>query len=244
MHVPEPRHVLDALSMFGSIVTRAAPNRRRAEQRYGAMADEYELRTLSGDPWRQQLVARLAPHPGETIVDIGCGTGRNFERIQRGIGPGGRLIGVEPSAAMLAQARARVERHGWTNVDLVVAGAEEAAIPALADAALLCATHDVLRSRAALENVLRHVRPGGRIVVGGAKWAPWRRSGALSLNLATWRMNRDCTTTFEGFARPWSRLAELVPELHVEELYLGSGYLASATLTTPVHRFSEQFIRP
>jgi SAM-dependent methyltransferase len=181
-------------------------------------------------------VASLAPRPREVILDVGCGTGRNFEQIQEQIGPGGRLIGIEQSPQMLAQAHARVQRRGWTNVELVCASAETAAIPRTADAALLCAVHDVMRSPAALANILRHVREGGRIVAGGAKWAPWRRSGAVSLNLSTWRLNRDCVTTFEGFQRPWSRLAGLVPDLHVEEIYFGGGYIASATRSSGATR--------
>jgi hypothetical protein len=42
-------------------------------------------------------------------------------------------------------------------------------------------------------------------------------------------MNRDCLTTFEGFARPWSHLACLLPELEVDEVYFAGGYIASAT---------------
>ena len=214
-------------------VAGAPPDRSRALADYGAMADSYELRTASGDQWRRELVVTLAPRPGEVILDVGCGTGRNFEQIQRRIGPGGRLIGIEQSPQMLAQAEALVRRHGWTNVELVCASADDAVIPATVDAALLCAVHDVMRSPAALANVLRHVRDGGRIVAGGPKWAPWRRSGAISLNVSTWRLNRECVSTFEGFGRPWSRLGALVPELHVEDMYFGGGYLASATLPSP-----------
>jgi SAM-dependent methyltransferase len=194
------------------------------------MARSYELRTASGDQGRRELVARLAPRRGEVILDVGCGTGRNFDQIQERIGPGGRLIGIEPSPEMLAQALALVRRRGWTNVELVCAGAEEAAIPGMVDAALLCAVHDVMRSPAALANVLRHVRAGGRIVAGGPKWVPWRESGAISLNLSTWRLNRECVSTFEGFQQPSSRLAALVPQLEVEERYMGGGYIASATI--------------
>jgi SAM-dependent methyltransferase len=211
------------------VVIRGAPNRVRALAHYGAMAHNYELRTASGDHWRRDLVARLAPRAGETILDVGCGTGRNFDQIQQLIGPGGRLIGIEQSREMLAQAHALVRRRGWTNVELVCAGAQDSAIPATADAALLCAVHDVMRSPAALANVLQHVRVGGRIVAGGPKWVPWRRLKAVSLNMETWRLNRECVTTFEGFQRPWSRLAELLPDLRVEELYFGGGYIASAT---------------
>jgi SAM-dependent methyltransferase len=211
---------------------RAAPDVVRAIEHYGPMAGGYDVRTGSGDQGRRELVARLAPRRGEVILDVGCGTGRNFEQILQSIGADGRLIGIEPCPEMLAQARSLVWRRGWTNVELVCAGAEEAAIPAAADGAIPCAVHDVMRSPAALANVLRHVRDGGRVVAGGPKWAPWHRRGAVSLNLSTWKLNRGCVTTFEGFGRPWSRLAGLVPDLRVEELYLGGGYIAAATRST------------
>jgi SAM-dependent methyltransferase len=229
LEIAKPRPLLAAAATLRQALTGASPDRHRALAQYGAMARSYEMRTASGDHWRRELVARLAPRPGEVVLDVGCGTGRNFEQIQQWMGPNGRLIGIEQSPEMLAQAHALVERHGWTNVDLVCASAEEAAIPATVDAALLCAVHDVMRSPAALANVLRHVREDGRIVAGGAKWAPWRRSGSVSLNLSTWRLNRDCVSTFEGFRRPWSRLAGLVGDLSVEEMYDGGGYIAFAT---------------
>jgi SAM-dependent methyltransferase len=221
METARLRTLLAAAATVRQAVAGAAPDRSRALAHYGAMARAYELRTASGDQGRRELVARLAPRPGEVILDVGCGTGRNFEQVLQRIGPAGRLIGIEQSPEMLAQAQ--------TNVELVCASADEAAIPGTVDAALLCAVHDVMRSPAALAHVLRHVREGGRIVAGGAKWAPWRRPGSLSLNLSTWRLNRECVTTFEGFQRPWSRLADLLPDVRVEELYFGGGYIASAT---------------
>jgi hypothetical protein len=55
----------------------------------------------------------------------------------------------------------------------------------------------------------------------------------VSLNLSTWKLTRDCVSTFEGGERPWSRPAELVPDLRVEELYFGGGYIASAAASAP-----------
>ena len=60
---------------------------------------------------RDRLLAEMAVRPGETVLEIGCGTGRNLLHLAR-LHPGARLIGVEPSAAMLETARAAVTRAG------------------------------------------------------------------------------------------------------------------------------------
>ncbi|MDA0165669.1 class I SAM-dependent methyltransferase [Solirubrobacter ginsenosidimutans] len=223
----KPRALVAAFQTVRQTLGHAAPDHRRSQRSYGAMAQIYELRTSSGDHGRRELVECLAPRSGEVILDVGCGSGRNFDQIRRRIGPSGRLIGVEPSPEMLAQARALVRRRGWTNVELICATAEKATIPTQVDAAILCAVHDVMRSPRALTNILGHVRQGGRIAAGGPKWVAWRPQ-TIALNLATWRLNRDCVSTFEGFITPWSRLAELVEDLHVDERYGGAGYVASA----------------
>ena len=137
----------------------------------------------SASPYRRQAVESLAPAPGEVVLDAGCGTGLNFERLEDGVGREGRLVGIDQSPEMLARARERVEQHGWANVTLVEAPAEQADPAVRADAALLCATHDILRSPPALENILGRVKEGGRVVATGPKWAPWWRFDAASLDL-------------------------------------------------------------
>jgi SAM-dependent methyltransferase len=225
----------DVIERARRLVGAGAPDRRRSLERYGVMAEKYDLRTAAGDHFRRQAVARLAPLPGEVILDVGCGTGLNFAAIQGAIGPGGRLIGIELNPRMLDLARARIERHGWTNIQLVRADVAGFDIPAAADAALLCAVHDVMRSAAGLANALDHLRDGARIVAAGPKWAPWRRSDGLSVNFSTWRMNRGCVTTFEGFGRPWSQLQLLVDNLIVDEVFCGGGYIASGIRPPRLH---------
>jgi ubiquinone/menaquinone biosynthesis C-methylase UbiE len=206
----------------------SAPDRRNAQERYRRLARVYDVWTAAGAPYRQRTVERLAPAPGEVILEVGCGTGLNFAALEKGIGPEGRLIGLDLCPEMLDRAGARVAAEGWRNVELVQAAAEDAELPVMVDAVVLCGVHDVMRSADALANVLRHVRPGGRIVAGGAKWTPWWRPGSAALNVSTWAMNREYVTSLEGFHRPWSRLAELVPGLQVEEIYFGGGYIAWA----------------
>jgi demethylmenaquinone methyltransferase/2-methoxy-6-polyprenyl-1,4-benzoquinol methylase len=217
---------------FGPIVDVMAtrePSRRLAVQRYRAVAPGYDHRTAVGQPYREMPVARLAPAPGSVVLDVGCGTGLNFDALEDAIGPPGRLIGIDLSSEMLACARERVEHCGWQNVTLIEAAVEDAAIPVSADAALLSAVHDILRSPAALDNVVNHVRPGGRVVAAGPKWVPWWWPASFALNSCAWLLNRQYVTTFEGFGAPWTHLAALLPDLTVEEMFFGAGYVAIGT---------------
>jgi ubiquinone/menaquinone biosynthesis C-methylase UbiE len=204
-----------------------APSAALARERYRGQAGRYDIATAAGGPYRHDAVRRLRPRAGEVVLDVGCGTGLNFAEIEQGIGPEGRLVGIDCSPEMLARARERSARCGWDNVTLIEAPAEAAEAPLQADAALLCGTHDILRSPVALRNILRQLKPGARIVAGGPKWAqPWQ-PGAPLLNLYTWQLNRSYVTTFEGFDRPWSHLAGAVPDLAVEEVFFGGGYIAA-----------------
>lgn len=206
-----------------------APDRAAALARYRAVAARYDALTAFGDPWRRRAVAALALRSGETVLDVGCGTGLNFAALRAAVGIRGRLIGIEQCPEMLERAADRSRTDG-AEATLVEAAAEEVRVRARADAALLCGTHDIVRSERALRNVLRHVRPGGRVVAGGAKWAPWWRPGSAALNLWTWQVNQPYVTTFEGFDRPWSVLEDLVGEVTVEEVLAGGGYIATATV--------------
>jgi S-adenosylmethionine-diacylgycerolhomoserine-N-methlytransferase len=60
---------------------------------------------------RKHLIAHLKPAPGETVLEIGCGTAWNLIRIAKRY-PEARVFGVDVSRAMLETARASIARHG------------------------------------------------------------------------------------------------------------------------------------
>jgi ubiquinone/menaquinone biosynthesis C-methylase UbiE len=70
-------------------------------------------------PYRQIAVQALHLRPSLTVLDIGCGTGLNFEPILNAIGTQGTLIGIDSSAKMLNRARQKVSHQGWRNVHLL-----------------------------------------------------------------------------------------------------------------------------
>ena len=206
-----------------------APSPALAARRYREVAAGYDVWTAPGQAYRQRAVQMLAPPLGSVVLDVGCGTGSNFVGLEKEIGPRGHLIGIDLSSDMLARAHERVHRHGWQNVTLLQAAGQDAPIPVAADAALLSAVHDILRSPAALANVIRHVRPGGRVVAAGPKWVPWWQPTSLALNTCAWLINHNYVTTFEGFDAPWSHLGRLLPDLAIEEVFFGAGFIAAGT---------------
>lgn len=203
------------------------PDREAALARYRAHAGSYDTRTDFALGDRRRVVGLLGARPGDVVVDVGCGTGLCFAELIARIGPGGRLVGIEQSNDMLEQAGRRVAAAGWHNVELVLGPAEDVDIPVVADGALFCFTHDVLRTPAAVANVVGHLRPGARVAAVGPMWAPW---WAPAMNLLIWSATRPYVTTFEGFAEPWSHLARAVPGLEVERIALAGKFFAWGAL--------------
>ncbi len=172
---------------------------------------------------RKRAVGALRLRPGQTVIDVGCGTGASFGRLAAAVGRDGRVVGVDQSAAMLEVGRKRISDRGWTNVDLLEAPVEEAQLPA-ADAALFFFTHDLLRTPAALDRVIGAVRPGGRVAAAGLQRPPGRLARwALPVRL----LMRRYVTTHSGLDRPWDLLGDRLGDVASESLLLGAVYVAA-----------------
>jgi S-adenosylmethionine-diacylgycerolhomoserine-N-methlytransferase len=99
---------------------------RKANSHRQTMTNYYRLQSHFYDAtrWaflygRKRIIDMLAIRPGECVVEIGCGTGSNFEAIQASLQNSGELIGVDCSTPMLSKAAERVRRNGWQNVRLL-----------------------------------------------------------------------------------------------------------------------------
>ena len=199
------------------------PAGSQAPETYRSQAGHYDRRTDAFRQWRELLVESLPARPGDTVLDVGCGTGLCAPLLHRKVGPAGTIIGIDESEQMLAVAAHRVTEHGWRNVHLIAAPVATAPIGGMADAALFCAVHDIMQSPAALDNILAHLRPGSPVAAtGGKQPAVWMWP------LRPWvtHLHRPFITDFTGFARPWQLLSKRVPDLQVHELAFSSGYLA------------------
>jgi ubiquinone/menaquinone biosynthesis C-methylase UbiE len=172
---------------------------------------------------RKQAVDRIALEPGDRVLEVGCGTGRNLPFLRERVGPGGQVYGVDLSSKMLAQANDLCARRGWSNVSLSQGDAVEYKAPVPLDGVLFSLSYNTMPHHlAVLDHVLTQLRPGGRIVIMDAKLPPGR-AGAAILPFAVWL--NDLTVLGNPHIRPWQDLAPLVDDFEMEERLFGAYYI-------------------
>lgn len=125
-----------------------------------------EQRAMAGEALRLQ--------PDSSVLDLPCGTGLSFDVIAPALTEG-HLLGVDLSRGMLAKARARVDRHGWSNVSLAQCDVHELHAEAIEQAVGRPVQIDRLhvflglsafpRFEEAFERSWSLLKPGGRAVV-------------------------------------------------------------------------------
>jgi SAM-dependent methyltransferase len=106
-------------------------------------------------------------HPGESMLDIGCGAGVDALVAAVAAGPSGRVAGVDASPDMLAKARANLKVTGLANVEFSPGSAEALPFPDRRFHLVISngVFNLVLDKRRALAEVFRVLVPGGRLQV-------------------------------------------------------------------------------
>jgi trans-aconitate 2-methyltransferase len=127
-------------------------------------ARAYDQLPLPHQRWGRATIRRLRLAGGETVLELGCGTGRDVELLLDAL-PAGRVVAVDGSAPMLAQLRHRLARR-MDRVSVVHADLREPLIlDEPVDAALSVATlHWVPDHGVVFQTVAAALRPGGRFV--------------------------------------------------------------------------------
>ena len=164
---------------------------------YDFTANLYYLLGFREWAYRKKAVRALRLAPDDTVVEIGCGTGLNFRLLQEAVGRDGHIIGVDLTGAMLAQARDRVRREGWRNVDLVHADASRYDFPPGMNGTLSTfALTLVPEYHAVVARGARALAPGGRFS------APRCASPACRPSLSSNRGVQAATSVCEGLPFP------------------------------------------
>ena len=193
---------------------------------YDAVAAAYDL--AGSGLFHRRAVEALRLSPGDTVVDLACGTGANLPHLVGAVGPTGRVVGVDLSPGMLARARQRAERAGWANVELVEADVRAFAFPEPVHGVVSTYGLEMVpEHRDVIGRALDALAPGGRIAVGGLRrpdgWPEWLvRAGEL--------VNRPfgVTRAYED-VQPWRSVEAHAERYRYEEHLLGAVYLATGT---------------
>ena len=92
---------------------------QRFYTRWARLYDLAAVHTPGIGSLRAAAIDHLDLQPGETVVEMGCGTGANLPLLRDRVGPEGRVIGVDVSPGVLRVAADRIDRAGWENVDVL-----------------------------------------------------------------------------------------------------------------------------
>jgi len=152
-----------------------AGNSAQADYWNGAVAQRWRDHQDHQDqvlrPVSERLIAAAGAKPGERVIDVGCGCGATTIDFAERVAPGGEVLGLDISEALLARARERVRPGLPARFVLADATVHEMA-PASAD--LVVSRFGVMffaDPALSFANLRRGLRPGGRLA-----FACWREA--------------------------------------------------------------------
>ena len=200
---------------------------------YARMAPRYDLYAqllplLGFRQMRYRTLAIDALHlkPGHMVVDVGCGTGMNFCHLEKTIGPSGKIIGVDLSDAMLGQARMRIAKGGWRNIELVCSDAAEFSFPPDVGGIISTFALTLLPGYDAV------IGRGAEALATGARWCvldfkiPTNWLEPVAPILARILVVPFGGTIEMGERRPWESIQKYLDPVLFRELYFGCAYIA------------------
>lgn len=200
---------------------------RRRAKRYDSATQLYRLMGFPLKRYRAMAVEALGLSAGDTVVEVGCGTGANLGALREAVGERGRVVGVDLTPEMLEAARRKVSQRGWRNVELVRADAASYPFPPNVAAILstfaltLVPEYDAVVARGAAA-----LRPGGRWVVLDLELPPWP-SWLVDVGVALTRpygVDRDV-----AHRHAWESVQRHLDHSVMRELYFGAAYLIQGT---------------
>ncbi len=130
-------------------------------------AQRFEVESREVFSRRHAIVAACQIEPGQTVADIGAGTGLFTRLFSDAVGKEGRVIAVDISQKFLDLIRTNSRQQNQSNVEAVLATADSVQLPAESiDLAFICDTyHHFEFPQKTMTSLHRALGPGGRVVL-------------------------------------------------------------------------------
>lgn len=173
---------------------------------------------------RNQAIKKIGLENGDKVLEVACGSGRNFQYLVEAVGKRGKIVGFDYSQEMLDTAKKLSEQKGWDNIKLVQGDAAQlkiteksfdgvvsvlgiSAIPGWEKALHRC--HDVLRL-------------GGRLVVCDARLF----TGVLKILNPLVRLTYSKFAAWDPSKNIPEKMKEIFGNVEVDNLNLGTFFIA------------------
>ena len=131
------------------------------------MIDRLERETREVYSLRDEIVAAIGIAPGETVADVGAGTGAFLDHLVEAVGPEGHLFTCEISIRFVERLRELADERGYDNVTTVYSSFTSATLPAAScDKIVHVDTyHHFDDHQAMLASMFEALKPGGEMIV-------------------------------------------------------------------------------
>ena len=157
------------------------------------IADRYDdqLAELTKE-LREHCIEKANLQEGDTVLDLGCGTGLNQPLIADRIGSSGKIIGIDASNKMLSYAKTRAAKYGYEDRCQLIHG-DLQKLEEIQATHVDCVVATLIFSvvadwRGVFASSFNLLKPGGRYVVMDNHWP----NPSLRLWLMSWSFAADC----------------------------------------------------
>jgi ubiquinone/menaquinone biosynthesis C-methylase UbiE/intracellular sulfur oxidation DsrE/DsrF family protein len=129
--------------------------------------DKFEVESREVFARRKEIVAACKIKAGQTVADIGAGTGLFTYLFSEAVGKEGRVIAVDIAQQFLDHIKAASREAGQRNVETLLCQADSTELPANSvDVAFICDTyHHFEFPRKTMDSLHRAMKPGGRVIL-------------------------------------------------------------------------------
>lgn len=205
----------------------------RAAAAYNAASDHFDHPANTfWDRFGKATIERLELLPGDSVLDVCCGSGASAIPAAEAVGPQGRVLGIDLAENLLSLARAKARERGLTNVEFQVGDMLSPPAPDEGFDAVACVfgIFFVPDMQGAVRELWRKLRPGGKLAI--TTWGPNFFEPANSVFWDTIR--QEAPALHKSFA-PWDRISSIASlGAMLREAGIETGTIQAETGTHPI----------